>query len=294
MSEPVSLQDFWSLFAPSIIACVVASALCGLLGVFVVLRRMAFVSAALGQMSGLGIATGFLLGAWLGYDPHGEVPLYLDPVVLALVCVAAASLLFGLTGRLRRISQEASVAFGYLAATALALLVLANPSIVQEAHEVNDLLFGNAVAVRHEHLLELFVVAVVVVVSQALLFHRFLFVSFDPEMARTLGLPVTALQLWLQLSIGLSVAAATRAVGALPVFGFLVLPAGAALIAASRIRWVFALSIAFAVGGALAGFYLSFIGSWPTGATMVGCCAALWPLALGTRLARARLANQTE
>ena len=78
MSDALSPSDFWTLFAPSIIAAVVAAVMCGVLGVFVVLRRVAFVSAALGQLSGLGVATGFLLGTLFGLDPHERTPLYLE------------------------------------------------------------------------------------------------------------------------------------------------------------------------------------------------------------------------
>ncbi|MFL5321165.1 MAG: metal ABC transporter permease, partial [Myxococcaceae bacterium] len=68
--EGLTIRDFFELFGPSIIAAVLAGLLCGLLGVFVVLRRVAFVSAALGQISGLGIAIGFLIGGAFGVDPH--------------------------------------------------------------------------------------------------------------------------------------------------------------------------------------------------------------------------------
>jgi zinc transport system permease protein len=282
----LSLADFWSLFAPSIIAAVVAALLCGVLGVFVVLRRVAFVAAALGQLSGLGVATGFLLGTLFGLDPHERTPWYLDPVLIALVLSASVAAALSYVSRVQRTSPESTVAFAYLSASALAIIVLASPKIVQEAHEVGDLLFGNTVAVRHEHLLELGVVAGVVLLSQVFLFKDYLFISFDGEMARTLGLPVTALDMLLNLSIGVSVTVATRALGALPVFGFLVLPAGAALLASESVRGVLILSVTGAVVAAGLGFYLSAVLEWPTGPMMVVVAAAYWPLAALWRLLR--------
>src|SRR4051812_679496 len=114
--EGLSVADFFDLFGPSIAAAVLAAILCGLLGVFVVLRRVAFVSAALGQISGLGIALGFLVGGLFGVDPHQPTPVYLDPVVMALVLTGSVSMVMSLTSRIQRTSPESSVAFAYLSA----------------------------------------------------------------------------------------------------------------------------------------------------------------------------------
>jgi zinc transport system permease protein len=286
VSQPISLADFWALFGNAIIAALLAAALCGYLGFFVVVRRLAFVSAALGQISGLGVAFGFFIGSYFGVDPHAPTPVYLDPVVLALVLAGIVSAALGYVSRVERTSPESLVAFAYLAATAMTILLLASPRIVQEAHEVGDLLFGNAVAIRREHFVELALVALVVLCVHTFLFKDFLFVSFDREMAQAVGLPVTKLELLLHVTIGISVAVATRAIGALPVFGFLVLPAGAALLAFESVRSVLAFSIAGAMVAAGGGFYLSFVESLPTGPLMVACAAAYWPLAALYRLAR--------
>jgi zinc transport system permease protein len=288
MSGSVTFSDFWALFAPSILASLVSAALCGTLGFFVVVRRVAFVSAALGQISGLGVAVGFYVGTLFGHDPHQPTPLWLDPVVLALVLTGIVAAALGYVSRVERTTPESAVAWAYLAAAALALVVLASPRIVQEAHEVGDLLFGNSVAIRHEHLVELIAVAVIVFLTQVFLFKDLLFISFDRDTARPMGLPVTALDLILYVSIGVSVAVATRAIGALPVFGFLVLPAGAALLVSQRVRNVIILSIAGAMLAAAGGFYLSFVQSWPTGPMMVVCAALYWPFAVLIHLLRRR------
>ena len=287
----MSFADVWALFWPALTASVVAAALSGFLGFFVVSRRVAFVSAALGQLAGLAVAFGFLLGTYVGLDPHQPTPLWLDPVVIAVVVSGGVAVAMGSLSRIQRTTPESTVAFAYLGAAALALVVLANPRIVQEAHEVGDLLFGNTVAVRPEHLWELCIVAGLVGVSVLVLFKDLVFVSFDREMAQTLGVPVMWLDLWLHLCIGVSVAVATRAIGALPVFGFLVLPTGAALLVSESVRKVVVLSVLGAVAAALFGFGWSFrsgippetgdqaIWALPTGPTMVMCAAAFWPVA---------------
>lgn len=291
---PIDFATFWTLFAPAVVAAMVAAVLCGFLGFFVVVRRVAFVSSALGQISGLGVALGFVVGSLLGADPHTKTPIWLDPVVLALALTGAVAMALAYVTRVQRTPPESAVAFVYLVATALAIIVLASPRMALEKHEVEMLLFGNTVAVTTEHLLELVVVAALVLLSQVFLFKDFLFISFDREMAKALGLPVVPLDLVLHLSLGVSVAVATRAIGALPVFGFLVLPAGAALLVSDSVAGVLLLAVGAAVSAAALGFYISFLEDWPTGPVMVVCLALLWPLAALVRaLRRPRVARTT-
>jgi zinc transport system permease protein len=280
-------MSFWEarfLWQEPLLAAVVGAALLGYLGFFVVLRRIAFMSAALSQISGLGVATSFLIGTLFGVEPHSSEAVWVSPTTYALLfaCVAAGTM--ALPARSRRVTPESVVALGYLLSSALVIVVLSNPRIAQEAHEIGDLLFGNAVVVKRDHLVALLGAAAVTFGIHALLFKDFLFCSFDPETARSIRYPVQRLDLVLHLTLAVSIALSTRALGALPVFAFLVLPAGAALLFAERKRTVVILSMVFAVFAAAGGYYLSWVGSLPTGPMMVALCGALWAVAGVQRL----------
>jgi zinc transport system permease protein len=273
----IGFFEAYFLWRNAMAAAVLAAAVCGYLGVFIVLRRMVFVSAALSQVSGLGVALSFFVGSFLGVDPHGEhVPWYISPVFLALVLSCVAAVLFAARSGRRRASPETLVALAYLAASAAVVLVLSSPRIVQEAHEVGELLFGSAVAVREQNLAALIVAALLVAVVHAVLFKDFVYVSFDPETAATVGYPVARLDAALNLTIAVAVAMATRALGTLPVFAFLVLPAGAALLVARRLLTAGMLAVAIAMVAAVLGYYLSFVHQLPTGPTMAALCALAW------------------
>jgi zinc transport system permease protein len=273
----IGFFEAYFLWRNAMAAAVVAAAVCGYLGIFIVLRRMAFVSAALSQVSGLGVALSFFVGSYLGVDPHGEhVPWYVSPLFLAVVLSCVAAALFAVRARRRRANPETLVALAYLAASAAVVLVLASPRIVQEAHEVGELLFGSAVAVREQNLAALAVAALLVAVVHAVFFKDFVYVSFDAETAATVGYPVGRLAVTLNLTVAVAVAMATRALGTLPVFAFLVLPAGAALLVARRLRTAAGLAVAIAVVSAVLGYYLSFVYQLPTGPTMAALCALAW------------------
>src|SRR5438477_7381287 len=92
------------LWRDALVVAALAAMLCAYLGVFIVLRRSVFVSAALSQMSGVGVAAAFWLAAELGYDPHAT-PVYLSPLVLASVFAAHGAALFSLHLARRRLAS---------------------------------------------------------------------------------------------------------------------------------------------------------------------------------------------
>ena len=197
-------MSFWEarfLWEEPMLAAVLASAMLGYLSFFVVLRRIVFMSAALSQVSGLGVAVAFLVGSLVGITPHRETPLWLDPSLWALVFACLGAVATAMPGRSRRVTPESAVALGYLGASAFVLLVLASPRIAQEAHEVGDLLFGNAVVVRRQDLWNLgFAALLILLLVHGILFRSFLFASFDPDTARVSGVPVRTVELVLHPS----------------------------------------------------------------------------------------------
>jgi len=144
-----AFAEFWSgreLWQEPLLAGVIAAALLSYLGVFVVLKRMVFVSAALSEVSGVGVAFAFYVSAIFGIDPHKHrgVPILLEPTWFSLLFACLAGVLFSLRPGHRKLAAETIVGIGYIAASALVLAILNSPRIAQEAHAVGDILFGNA------------------------------------------------------------------------------------------------------------------------------------------------------
>src|ERR1700674_4022460 len=156
-----AFADFWSgrdLWVLPLLAGVLAAGLLAYLGVFVVLKRMVFVSAALSEISGVGVAFAFYIGAVAGIDPHahGTIPLLLEPTWFSLFFACLAAALFSLRPGHRKLATETIVGLGYIISSALVLAILNSPRIVQEAHAVGDILFGNAVTVPLKQIEALF------------------------------------------------------------------------------------------------------------------------------------------
>jgi zinc transport system permease protein len=229
-------------------------------------------------MSGLGVASTFYLASVFAIDPH-EPPLWLNPLVFSLLFAAIGALLFSYNLGSRRFSAESAIGVVYIVASALVIIVLASSRVTQEKHEIDDLLYGSAVAVPTQMVYVVGSVAAVTAIVHALFYKELLLVSFDRDMARTLGYRARAWDLLLFSTFALVVSVSMRAIGALPVFAFMVIPAAAALLFAKRLWSAFLLSIVFGATAASAGYYVSFAFALSTGASMALCTAA--PLSAG-------------
>ena len=266
-----SLHDFLAareIWEVPLAASVVAGALLGFLGVYVVLRRTVFVSAALTQLSTLGLVATLLVEERV----HIESEHASEQLAVAMAFSVVGALVLG-AFRARRLPAEASVGGAWVAASAL--VVLGTSRLVHAAHDLGGMVFGNAVAVASSELVMISVVAALCTAVHAAFAKELAFTSFDPETARALGMRVPLWDALLFLTIGIAIPPAARALGALPVFAFLTLPAAGALLLRVGFRPAFALAAAFGVVAASLGYVLSWLWEIPTGATMVALAAAL-------------------
>lgn len=255
----------------------VVGAVCGFLGVYVVLRRIVFVSAALTQISSFGVGLAFFIQA-LGLGIFAQI---LDPFLLSILLTCIAALFFALKRDFSRVSSEGIIAFGFLLASGAVVII--GDRIAQGAHDIANILFGSAVVVDPKDALIIPAAAIVVFIIHIVLYKDFLFVSFDPETARLFKYPVRLLNTVLLISIAIIVALSTRALGALPVFALLALPAISSLYLTENIKLVFIFSIIIGVLSATLGYFFSFIISLPTGASMTICAAVFFLISLGWR-----------
>ncbi len=278
-----ALAGFWEardIWRDPLLASLLAGALLGFLGVYVVLRRTVFVSAALTQLSTLGIIVALLVQERLGVEAENPAV----QLVVALAFSVAGALLLGTLEAGRRLPTEAGVGMAYVVAGAL--VILGANRLIHAAHDLNSMVFGNAVAVPFADVVVLAVVTLVSAVLHTVFQKEIVFVSFDPDTAQAMGLDGRRWSGLLFLTVGLAIPVSARALGALPVFAFLTIPAAAALLLASRLRPAFALATILGLVAAGGGYVLSWFWQMPTGPTMVALAAVLAVPGALVRLAR--------
>jgi zinc transport system permease protein len=295
-----SWHDLWAnlaIFKDAIWVGALSGALLGAIGVHIVLRRMVFASSAIAQAAALGVALSFWIPALI--DPSGHAAghaagpaahvapsLLFEPVLWAIAASLLATLVFVANPVHLHLTRESLLGFVFLVSGAGAVIV--GDKITQEAHDLAAILFGSAVVVQPSDLHMVAAATVLLLGGHAVLWRALLFAGYDPMGARVQKMPVRALNLFLFLSVGLSVALCTRALGALPVFAFSVLPAMTALALTARIGVVFVLATVLGAVSGVGGYVVSFKGDLPVGATQTMAASALLAAALTFRFARGR------
>jgi ABC-type Mn2+/Zn2+ transport system permease subunit len=213
----------------------------GLLGSWIVLRRLAFFTHAVGTVSFPALV---LAGAW-GIAPQ--------------VAALAAALGFGAAQeRIARGGRlAADAATGLILVGALALGVVLASDVFASGAQVDTLLFGSLIGLTDRDVWLTAVLAVVAVVLDAGLRRHWLAAGFDPGSARALGLrPVLADRLLL-MGIGAAAIVALDAVGALLVTVVLVVPAATVRLVTDRLRVLQAGATGLALAEGLAAVWLA-------------------------------------
>jgi zinc transport system permease protein len=251
----------------ALVASVATGVSLGVMGVYLVIRRVVFLGLVVASAATLGAALAQALG-WV-------------PQILSLPAAVGTAVALGPGEGSKhmsaRLSPESLMGWAYAAASSATVLLLS--WVPGGSADTLHLLFGNILAVETTSVVVLTIIALIVVSLQLLFGRRFLLVTFDPEAATVAGVNTRLWSLTLNLAIGVAAAAAVQAIGALSTFALLTLPAMAALLATSSVRATFATAAVLSMtlpSLALAGaFYLDL----PAGAASVALLSLAVPLA---------------
>jgi manganese/iron transport system permease protein len=254
-------------------------ALAGVVGVFVVLRRLAFVSDALTHTIFPGVVIAHLL----------DRSLLLGALAFG---VLTAVLLTGITTS-RRVGADAALAILLTSFFSLGVVLVSRTRTYTA--DLTVFLFGRVLAVDRADLLQTLALAAVVGVTLWALRKELVLRAFDPDGAAAMGYRTAALDLVLNLLIALVVVAAVKAVGTVLVVALIVVPAAAARLLADRVATTAALAAALGAVGGWLGLAASYEVSvdhgvrLASGATIVVVLVALFALAAAAAPVRRRL-----
>lgn len=255
------LRDY-EFFRNAVLAGVLGGALCGLVGVYVVLRRMSYIGHGLSHAIFGGAVASYLL----------EVNFYLGAGAWGL----AAALLINTIGRRRQIGADAAI--GIVTTASFALGVALISSADRFTVNLDAALFGNILGVSGGDLL---VLAGVTSVTGAVVFLRYrqlLFATFDPTVAEAHGVNVRRLDSLFAVILAATVVATMQVLGVTLIAAMIVTPAISARLLTNSFGRMLGIST---VAGALCGFtgmYLSFYLGPASGATIVLVATAVFAL----------------
>lgn len=237
----------------ALLAGVIVSIACAVVGTFVVLRGLAFIGDALAHGVLPGIAGALLLG----------LPGMLGAAVGALVMIGGVSLVT----RRSRLSSDTAIGLLFVAMLALGVVMISASDAF--SGDLIAILFGQILGTSVEQLLVMAVAAVVVVIVAALAARPFLLLSFDAEQADVAGFPSRRYHMLMLLLVALTVVVAFQTVGTLLVFGMLLAPAAAGALLAVRIGSMMLIAAVIGAAATYVGLLISYWFDLAAGATIV-------------------------
>jgi len=272
----------YPFFQRALAAALSASVACGIVGSYVVVRRIASISGGLSHAAFGGVGLGYLFG--------------FDPMIGATGFALACSVGLGFAEQKLRSGFDTLIAMVWAVGMALGILFVSlAPGY---APDLMSYLFGSLLFVPARYIGMVLLLDLVIVVTVALLFKEFQAVCFDEEGARIVGVPVVAVQQILLALVALAVVTLIRVVGVILVIALLTIPAAIARQWADTLLKTMVVAIFVGAVCSSGGLFLSYwLADWyevnlPTGPLIVLLAVSVYGLSsllrAGSRTASAR------
>lgn len=265
-----NLETLILLFPQAVVAGVVISITCSILGVFTILKRVVFVGVTLSEVAACGIA--------LGMTYH--IQPFLGAMTLTALAVAVLSFPF----ESHRIPRDAVLGVIFVFTSALAVLVVSKSGF--GLREVKALLYGDLILTSQGDLKLILAVLVPVLIYFLCFVRPTLYTFLDRESAKIMGIRVALWEFIYFFALGLTVSAASKVAGAILIFCFLVVTPSVGLLLARRMRWVMLIAMCGGLFSTFFGLYWSFHSDLPANQAISVTACLCFGAAAGIRCAR--------
>jgi zinc transport system permease protein len=237
----------------ALIAALLASVACGIIGVYVVVKRIVFISGGIAHAAFGGIGLGYFLG--------------INPVLGVLPFSIASALAIGIVGKRTKLPEDTAI--GILWATGMALGVVFISLTPGYAPDLFGYLFGSILTVPLSDLILMLILDLIIILVVSLLYKEFFSLSFDEEFATVVGVPAERLYLLLLCLIALTVVVLIRVVGIILVITLLTIPAAISKQFTHSLKKMMFFSAVLSAVFTTCGLWLSYSFNLPSGATIV-------------------------
>jgi zinc transport system permease protein len=235
------------------LAAILSSVACGIIGAYVVVRRLGFISGGIAHAAFGGIGLSYYLG--------------LNPLAGIIPFSLAAAIGIGLLARKAKIAEDTAIGAFWAAGMSIGVILIGlTPGY---APNLFSYLFGNILTVPGSDLMLITGLDLLIITVVWLFDKEFLAISFDEEYARISGLKTLALDLLMLCLIALTVVIMVRVVGIVMVIALLTIPAAVARSFSRNLYGMMALGTLFSILFSLAGLWLSWVFDLASGATII-------------------------
>lgn len=268
----------YTFFQNALMGALLVSILCGIVGTYIVVRRLVFISGGITHASFGGLGLGFFLG-W-------------NPVFTASLFAVLSA--FGVQWLSRRedVREDSAIAVFWSFGMALGILfIFLTPGYMPG---MTEFLFGNILTITRPDLAVYFGLTVIVALFFLFFYRSILYIAFDSEFAKTQHLPVRFIEYSMMFFIALTIVLSIRLIGIVLLMSMLTVPQMTAnLYTKSFSRMIF-LSVVFAVLASVAGLFLSYLMNVPSGALIILVSITIYSLCKIGFSIRKRLNKQNQ
>ncbi|HOW15797.1 metal ABC transporter permease [Methanosarcina sp.] len=237
----------------ALIAAILASIACGIIGSYVVVKKIVFISGGIAHASFGGIGLGYYLG--------------INPMFGLLPFSLLSALVMGTVSRKSKIPEDSAI--GILWSLGMALGVIFVYLTPGYAADLTTYLFGNILTVPRIDLYLMLALDIIIVGSVYLLYKEFLALCFDEEFTTVQGVPTEKLYLFLLCIIALTIVVLIKVVGIILVIALLTIPATLSRKFTHNLKKMMLISTAFGTVISVTGIGLSYALDVPSGATII-------------------------
>ncbi|MCK3683493.1 metal ABC transporter permease [Maribellus sp. YY47] len=257
----------YDFFQKAFLATVFASISCGIIGSYIVARRIVFISGGITHASFGGIGLAFLLG--------------FNPLLGAVLFAVLAAMGIQVFTKIAEIREDSSIAIWWSLGMALGIIfVFMTPGYTPN---LMSYLFGNILTVTSSELWWMFMLNVVIVSFFTLFLRQILYIAFDEEYARTAGLPVNLFNYLIMTLIALTVVLNIRVVGIILILSLLTIPQASANLFTKDFKRLIVLSSVFAFLGTMIGLFISYFLDIPSGAAIIFTLVVMFGVLRGVK-----------
>jgi zinc transport system permease protein len=237
----------------AIIASLLASIACGIIGTYVVVKKIVSMSGGIAHASFGGIGLGYFLG--------------ISPILGALFFSLVSALSMGLVTGKTRIPEDTAI--GILWAIGMSLGIIFIGLTPGYAPDLMSYLFGNILLVPSNDLILMIILDIIILATVLALYKEFLALSFDEEFSVIVGIPAGVLNILLLCIVALTVVVLIRVVGMILVIALLTFPAAMARQFTYDLKKMMAMAVFFSTIFTVCGLWISFELNLASGATII-------------------------
>jgi len=233
---------------------ILASLLFGIIGTYVVIKRIVFISDGIAHSSFGGIGLAFFVSAYF---------FSLDPLLGAAIFALLSAVGIGIMSK-EKVQRE-DTAIGIIWVIGMALGFMFYRMTPGYKPSMESFLFGNIYMISRTDIYLLIVLAIGVLVTVILFYHELQAVCFDDEFAKVAGVKTDAVYIFLLVLVALSIVLLLRFVGIILVIAMLTIPASIASGKSSDIKRIMVLAWVLSLIFVFAGLFLSYVFNTPAG-----------------------------